>query len=129
MTRRVEAPRSERASRNASEPDSASLRKVECGQAARDDEACHRRPSNERMRASGLPGWLGTARADRSVEEPGRPGVCEGDGLNAWREDITAMRRRRESEGLIVAEKRLIAVERRGLTVDMFLEKGGVPIG
>ena len=36
------------------------------------------------------------------------------------REYITAMRLRRESEGFIVAVKRLIPVERRDPTLDMF---------
>ena len=45
----------------------------------------------------------------------------EGDGLNGRREDITAARPCRESEGLIVAEKRLITVEPRSPAVDVFL--------
>jgi len=46
-----------------------------------------------------------------------------GGGLftNVWREDITVMRLRWESEGFIVAKKRLITVERRDPTEDMFL--------
>jgi hypothetical protein len=32
--------------------------------------------SNRQMHSPGLPGWLGTARVERSVEEPGRP--CQG---------------------------------------------------
>lgn len=41
------------------------------------------------MHAAGSPGWLGRARTDRSVEEPGRPGPSNG----------------RESDRLIVAKK------------------------
>ena len=37
----------------------------------------------------GLPGWLGAARVDRSVEEPGRPYRVEAQATNARREDIT----------------------------------------
>jgi hypothetical protein len=46
-----------------------------------------------------------------------------GGGLftNVWREDITVMRLRWESEGFIVAKKRLITVERRDPTEDIFL--------
>ena len=44
----------------------------------------------------------------------------EGDGLNVRWEDITVGRSRRESEGFIVAKKRLIPVERRDPTENMF---------
>jgi hypothetical protein len=37
-----------------------------------------------------------------------------------WRENITAMWRHWESEGSIVAKKRLITVERRDPTEDVF---------
>ena len=40
---------------------------------------------------AGLPGWLGTARGDRSVEEPGRPCLVEAKATNARREDITVV--------------------------------------
>jgi len=40
---------------------------------------------------------------------------------NVWWENITDMRLRWESEGFIVAKKRLITVERRDPTEDMFL--------
>jgi len=40
----------------------------------------------------------------------------EGDGLNGGWKDITARWPRRESEGFIVAKKRLIPVERRDPT-------------
>ena len=40
---------------------------------------------------------------------------------NVWREDITVKRLRWESEGFIVVKKRLITVERRDPTEDMFL--------
>jgi hypothetical protein len=38
---------------------------------------------------SDLPGWLGTARVERSVEEPGRPCGVVAKAANARREDIT----------------------------------------
>ena len=63
-------------SRSASEPDSASLRQWEWPvrriwmKPAIDGE------SNGRTQPSDFPGWLGTARADRSAEEPGRPAFC-----------------------------------------------------
>jgi len=53
-----------------------------------------------------LPGWLGTARGDRAVEEPGRPCQVEARATNAPRENITAVRPGRESERPIVAKKR-----------------------
>ncbi len=86
------------------------------------DEACHRRPSNGREQPSSSPGWKGTARVDRSVEEPGRPG---GVGINRVRpnavgEDITPRSGpERESDRPIVAAKRVTTVERRGLNGSM----------
>ncbi len=74
VIRDVEAPLSERASRSESEPDSASLRKWRAASPPESGEARRRWRSNEHKQPSGLPGWLGTARADRSIEEPGRPG-------------------------------------------------------
>jgi len=47
--------------------------------------------ANEQEHPSGLPGCKGTARRDRSVEEPGRPGRA-GDGKpnsNGPKESIT----------------------------------------
>ena len=69
----AEAPNAEHMSRSASEPDSASLRFLEIGQPSREGEARRCQASNERMHLVELPGWLGTARVDRSVEEPERP--------------------------------------------------------
>ena len=37
----------------------------------------------------GFPGWLGAARVDRSVEEPGRPFRVGAQATNVRREDIT----------------------------------------
>ena len=53
-----------------------------------------------------LPGWLGTARVERSAEEPGRPCRVGAEAANAPREYITAERPGRESERPIVAKKR-----------------------
>ena len=66
---------------------------------------------------SGVVGDGARKQIDRGTWETRRGG---GDGLDARREDITAAWPRRESEGPIVAKKRLITVEPRGLTVDMF---------
>jgi hypothetical protein len=53
-------------------------------------EACHGKGSNEQMHLAGLPGWKGTAHADRSVEEPERPGTAAGSSpANRDREPIT----------------------------------------
>ena len=65
----------EGASPNASEPDSASLRLDGGGQPSRDDEACNQQGRNESKHLLGRPGWLRRARAERSAEEPGRPGT------------------------------------------------------
>lgn len=50
------------------------------------------------------PGWLGTARAERSVEEPGRPSVWVEPNVSG--EEITSGRHAWESAGLIVVGKR-----------------------
>src|ERR1019366_8162803 len=61
------------ASRSASEPDSASLRKVEV--ASPPDRMKPDIGGGAMSKHSpDLPGGLGTARRNRSVEEPGRPG-------------------------------------------------------
>jgi len=62
--------------------------------------------SNRHKQPADLPGWLGTARVERSAEEPGRPWRVEAEATNAAREYITAQRPGRESERPIVAEKR-----------------------
>ncbi len=43
------------------------------------------------MHLPGLPGWLGTARVERSVEEPGRPCRVAAEADNVRREDITVV--------------------------------------
>ena len=57
-----------------------------------------------------LPGWLGTARAERLVEEPGSP-VRWVEPKAPW-ECITRVGAR-ESAGCVVAKKRVTSVERR----------------
>jgi len=53
-------------------------------------EACHGKASNEHEPLAGLPGWKGTAHADRSAEEPERPGTAAGSSpANRGRESIT----------------------------------------
>jgi hypothetical protein len=76
---------------NASEPDSASLHLNGGGQSSRDGEACHQQGRNELKHLLGRPGWLRRARAERSVEEPGRPGrvSASSDTGNALGETIT----------------------------------------
>ena len=64
----------------------------------------------------GSPGCKGTARGDRSAEEPGRPGAA---GASKWPQRDTGKHNRvsgsgRESDRLIVAGKRVTTVERRG---------------
>src|SRR5450759_1735337 len=76
----------------------------------------------------GFPGCLGAARVNRSVEEPGRPGGMGAKPNCAW-ESITAYGFRWESERLIVAEKRVMTVERRGLAEEMWSQAAGEPIG
>ena len=53
----------------------------------------------------GFPGWLGAARVNRSVEEPGKPCRVRAEAINVRREDITAGRPCGESERPIVAQK------------------------
>ena len=57
------------------------------------------------------------ARADRLAQNLREPDG-RGDDPNAAREDITARRSARQSERPIVARKRLITVEPRGLAED-----------
>ena len=71
--------------------------------------------------AIGPPGVVGDSargKMSRGTWETQRGGVLF---INMWRENITVMRLRWESEGFIVAKKRLITVERRDPTEDMFL--------
>jgi len=93
----------------------------ESGQPAKCGEACHRRGSNGHMHTLGSPGCKGTAREQRRIEEPGRPGVA-GESMFLQRgggKHNLACGRGRESDGLIVAKKRLTTVERRGLSMGM----------
>ena len=71
--------------------------------------------------AIGPPGVVGDSA--RGKMSRGTWETQRGGGLftNVWREDITVKRLRWESEGFIVAKKRLITVERRDPTEDMFL--------
>jgi hypothetical protein len=57
------------------------------------------------MQPSDLPGWLGTARVDRSVEKPGIPGRVAVRVVNVPREDITEEWPWRETERPVVAKK------------------------
>jgi len=81
----------EHVSRNASEPDSASIGKRRWPVRRRGWSQTDRWWSNRRMQPSDLPGWLGTARVDRSVEEPGRPCRAGAKATNGRREDITGV--------------------------------------
>ena len=82
--------RGEHASRNASEPDSASI-----GRRRWPVLPTRMKPdktggeANRHKQPSDLPGWLGTARVERSAEEPGRPCRVEAEATNVPREYIT----------------------------------------
>ena len=95
----------------------------EGGQPAKDGEALYRRGSNGRLHTPSLPGWLGTARVKRSVTEPGRPRFVLGRLSSQTGQQLGAGINNRspsedgESDRLIVAGKRLITVEPRGLNV------------
>jgi hypothetical protein len=60
------------------------------------------------------------AREDRSVEEPGRPGGVAGKTANALGKSITLGAAPAESDRHI-ARKRVMTVERRGLSREVFL--------
>jgi hypothetical protein len=70
----------------------------------------------------GFPGWLGAARVDRSVEEPGRPCRVGAKATNARWEDITAGT---ALQGVGEAHREqgsgVTPVEQRGLTENMFV--------
>src|SRR5215475_12007619 len=76
--------------------------------------------------SSDLPGWLGTARRNRSVEDPGRPGRAGKGNQNQRPEGIHNRGNGpgRESERPIVARKRVTTVERRGLTESIAAVRG-----
>jgi hypothetical protein len=78
----------EHASRNASEPDSASLGRMRVA-----SEPTRMKPDTggeaTGKHLPGSPGWLGAARVERSVEEPGRPCRVGAKATNERREDIT----------------------------------------
>jgi hypothetical protein len=75
------------------------------------------REATSKCSGSNSPGWLGTADADRSSRNLRDPyewlASRARQTANARRECITAVRLVRESEGFIVALKRLTPVERR----------------
>ena len=121
-----EAPEGERASRSSREPDSASL--CQWRWPARQKVV---KPATARhMHLVGLPGCKGTARAKRPAKESGRPSrVGEPGSANRDRESITCSWLCWESEGSIVAKKRVTTVERRDPTEDVPSKRKGVPIG
>ena len=116
----AEALPREPASRNASEPETASLRKSEgrlalqrAAKPEAGDEATiisnHRAFRGERGQR------VGRARAGTwEIHSAG------GDGVNGNREDITGFRTGGKSDGLIVAAKRVTTVERRSPAEDAF---------
>ena len=116
----AEALRSEPASRNASEPESASLRKFEgrlalqrVAKPVADDEAIsgssHRDFRGGRGRRAGR---------DQSGTWETQP--VGGDGVNGIREEIIGIRIGWESDGLIVARNRVTTVERRSPGGELF---------
>ncbi len=80
------------------------------GEASTDDEAAGNRQSSD------PPGWLETARTERATSNLRGP-ACWGRTLQGWREKITVGLHGRESEGIIVAIKRVMTVE-RGIPAD-----------
>jgi len=120
-------------SRNESEPVSASLIRQGKGQPPRNGEARCRPLSNERVRRSMFPGVRADGGRRKINQEPGRPGETVYDSWspvpNGQREQITAGRPRRESEGFIVALKPPITVERRDPAKNRFCKKSGEPLG
>ena len=72
----------------------------------------------ERVRAAtGLPGVKGDGAQGKRDQELGRPRLA-GDGVSGGRETITGPVPGEESEGLIVAMKRVTTVERRSPAED-----------
>ena len=107
-------------SRNASEPESASLRKSE----GRPAFQMGMKPvaGDEAMSGSSHRAFRGE-RGQRVGRD--RAGTWEihsagGDGVNGFREDITGSRAGGKSDGLIVAAKRVTTVERRSPSGDLF---------
>jgi hypothetical protein len=80
----------EHASRNASEPDSASLGKTKVA-----SPPTRMKPDTggeaTGKHLPGFSGWLGAARVERSAEEPGRPCRVGAKATNVRREDITGV--------------------------------------
>ena len=74
--RRVEAPPSERVSRSASEPDSASLNSMRVGQPSRMGEARRRWGAQRAMEPTGLAGVIGDSARGQIGQEPGRSGAA-----------------------------------------------------
>ena len=74
--------------------------------------------ANAAIEPSGVVGDSARGKMSRGTWETQRGG---GLFTNVWRENITVMRLRWESEGFIVAKKRPITVERRDPTEDIFL--------
>ena len=117
----AEALPSEPASRNASEPKTASLRKREgrlalqrAAKPEAGDEATI--TSNHRVFRGGR-----GRRAGRDQSGTWETHPVGGNGVNGVREDITGFRIGWESDGLIVAGKRVTTVERRDPTEGMSL--------
>ncbi len=118
----------ESVSRSASEPVIGLVTSIyDHGQPPTLGEACNLRISNERLRAEGGPGWLGTARGERHVRNLGDPfRRLRANGSN---ESISSGWPSRKSDALIVAMKGVTILERRGATVVSDRLKHGVPLG
>jgi len=65
-------------SRSGSEPDSASLCQLRAAKLPYVTKPATGGEAMGQEQSPGSPGWLGTARGERSVEEPGRPGGVVG---------------------------------------------------
>ena len=129
----VEARGSEGISRNESEPDSASLRKLRVASLPELVKPAIVRESNEPVQRTNSPGWLGTADADRfigNLSDPHeRPASRARRAANGRRECITAARLVRESEGFIVVTTPLTTAERRDPAEIMQPSMQGDPLG
>ncbi len=101
--------------------------KIGHGQPSTMGKACYSRTSNERLRAGGGPGWLGTARGERHARNLGDP--FRRIGSNSLGECISLGWPSRKSDAFIVAMKGVTILERRGATVVSSRLMQGVPLG
>ena len=103
------------------EPETASLHQMEA--VSQSDLVKPALVAKERVRATtGLPGVKGDGAQGKSNWELGRPRLA-GDGVSGGRETITGPVPGEESEGLIVAMKRVTTAERRSPAGDRLTQE------